>query len=74
MRIILAGAIFVTAMFVDLRSAPARGVHHARPWCVIENTGLATWICYPTRTLCRRFGELPGTAFSCVEHPGRAGR
>jgi hypothetical protein len=79
MRIILAAAMFVTAMFFDLRPAPARNIHHvvlrhARPWCIIENTGKASWFCYPSRALCRRFGEVPGTASSCVEYPVWAGR
>ena len=69
MRIILAAVIFVTAMSVDLRPAPAHAVHHTSPWCVIENTGKAEWLCYPTRALCHRYGEVPGTSLYCVQNP-----
>jgi hypothetical protein len=74
MRVLLATVMFVMAMFVDLRPAPARSTHHQRPWCVIENTGRANWLCYPTRALCRRFAERPGTSFYCVEYPLWSGR
>jgi hypothetical protein len=74
MRFILAAAIFVAVMGLDLRPAPARTVHHATPWCVIENTGRAEWTCYPTHALCRRFAELPGSNNYCVEYPTWSGR
>ena len=74
MRFILAAAIFVTAMAFDLRPAPARGVHHAEPWCVIVNTGQAEWTCYPTHALCHRFGEQPTGSGYCVRYPVWSGR
>lgn len=75
MRFILAAAVFVTALAIDVRPAPARSVHVAAPWCVIRNTGRAEWHCYPTRTLCHRYGERPGGgAEYCVQHPRAGGR
>ena len=74
MRIILAALFFVATMFIDVRLTPARGVHAAGPWCVVRNTGKATWFCYPTRALCRRYGEVPNTGFSCVAYPLSSGR
>ena len=76
MRFLLAAAVFVTALAIDVRAAPARtGVHLATPWCVIRNTGRAEWFCYPTRALCHRFGERPGGgAEYCVQYPTWSGR
>jgi hypothetical protein len=74
MRFVLAAAIFVTAMAVDLRPAPARSMRHVTPWCVIVNTGRAEWTCYPTRALCHRLGERPGSMEYCVEYPVWSGR
>lgn len=74
MRNILVAVLFVTTMFVDVRPLPARAVHAAGPWCIIRNTGKATWFCYPTRRLCRRYGEVPNTGFSCVAYPLWSGR
>ena len=70
MRYILAAAVFLTALAIDVRPAPAHAVHVAAPWCVIRNTGRAEWMCYPTRALCHRFGERPGGgAEYCVRYP-----
>ena len=76
MRFILAAAIFVTAMALDLRAAPApaHGAHRATPWCVIVNTGRAEWTCYPTHALCHRFGERPAGSAYCVQYPSWSGR
>ncbi len=73
-RIILAAAMFVAAMSFDLRPAPAHSVHGSGRWCVIENTGRAEWFCWPTRALCQRLGQRPGTADYCVEYPVWSGR
>jgi hypothetical protein len=74
MRVILATILFAAAMFVDVRFAPARSLDAERPWCIIRNTGKATWFCYPTRALCRRYGEVPNTGFFCVPYPVWSGR
>jgi hypothetical protein len=75
MRFLLAAAVFVTALAVDMRPAPARVAHVAAPWCVIHNTGRAEWTCFPTRALCHRFGERPGGgAEYCVRYPVWSGR
>jgi hypothetical protein len=77
MRFLLAAAVFVTALAVDVRPAPARVAHVAAPspWCVIHNTGHAEWTCFPSRALCHRFGERPGGgAEYCVRYPVWSGR
>jgi len=79
MRFILAAAVFLTALAIDVRPAPAHVVHRVirvvSPWCVVHNTGHAEWTCFPTRALCHRFGERPGGgAEYCVRYPGWSGR
>lgn len=74
MRVIVTAVIVVAAMAIDLQPEPARTAHRTVPWCVIRNTGIATWQCYPSHALCRRFGEVPNTGFSCVEYPVWSGR
>jgi hypothetical protein len=66
MRVALATLLLVAV----IAPAAARG---RGPWCVIENDGKATWICYPTRVLCHRFGETPGTGRYCVQNPAWSG-
>jgi hypothetical protein len=73
MRFLLAAAVFVTALAIDVRPVPAHAVH--APWCVIRNTGRAVWTCFPTHALCHRFGERPGGgAEYCVQYPAWSGR
>jgi len=73
MRFLLAAAVFVTALAIDVRPVPAYTVHP--PWCVIRNTGRAVWTCFPTHALCHRFGERPGGgADYCVQYPAWSGR
>jgi len=73
MQFLLAAAVFVTALAIDVRPVPAYTVHV--PWCVIRNTGRAVWTCFPTHALCHRFGERPGGgADYCVQYPAWSGR
>lgn len=72
MRLVLATALVVTAI-ASAASVPA-AARSRGPWCVIENTGKASWICYPTHRLCHRFGEAPGTGLYCVQNPAWSGR
>lgn len=72
MRFALAATVVFAAIApAVLTPAAAQG---RGPWCVIENNGKATWICYPTHLLCHHFGEAPGTAFYCVQNPALSGR
>lgn len=73
MRLALTAA-FVLAAIAAPGGWTAAAAHGRGPWCVIENNGKATWICYPTRLLCHRFGEVPGTALYCVQNPAWSGR
>jgi hypothetical protein len=73
MRVALATAL-VLAAFAAPAAPTAAAAHGRAPWCVIENNGKATWICYPTRLLCHRFGEVPGTGLYCVQNPAWNGR
>lgn len=72
MRLVLATALVVTAI-ASAASVPA-AARSRGPWCVIENNGKASWICYPTHRLCHRFGETPGTGLYCVQNPAWSGR
>ena len=72
MRLVLATALVVTAI-ASAASVPA-AARGRGPWCVIENNGKASWICYPTHRLCHRFGEAPGTGLYCVQNPAWSGR
>jgi hypothetical protein len=72
MRIVLAATLFVCAICLAPLASTA-AAHGRGPWCVIENNGKATWICYPTHALCHRFGEVPGTGLYCVQNPAWSG-
>jgi hypothetical protein len=72
MRPALAIALIVTAV-TSAASMPA-AARGRGPWCVIENDGKASWICYPTHRLCHHFGEAPGTGHYCVQNPAWSGR
>jgi hypothetical protein len=66
-------ALTVAFLFGAMAALTPAAAHGRGPWCVIENDGQATWMCYPTRRLCQRFGEAPGTAFYCVQNPAWSG-
>jgi len=79
LRFLLAAAVFLTALAIDIRPAPAHAVHRVThvvsPWCVIRNTGRAEWTCFATHALCHRFGKRPGGgAEYCVQYPSWSGR
>lgn len=69
MRAALAALLLAAFCVAPTASVSQAATHGRGPWCVIENTGKATWICYPTRVLCHRFGEAPGTGLYCVQNP-----
>jgi len=70
MRFVLSAALVICAIGL----APITAAAHGRgPWCVIVNNGKATWICYPTHTLCRHFGEVPDSGRYCVQNPAWSG-
>ncbi|HWE79322.1 MAG TPA: DUF3551 domain-containing protein [Pseudolabrys sp.] len=71
MRLALAAALIATVI-ASAASMPA-SARGRGPWCVIENDGNASWICYPTHGLCQRFGETPGTGLYCVQNPAWSG-
>jgi len=74
MRLALPAALVLCAIGLAPTASVPAAAHGRGPWCVIENNGKATWICYPTHVLCRRFGEAPGTGLSCVQNPAWSGR
>ena len=74
MRAALPAALLLALCCLAPGASTSAAAHGRGPWCVIENTGKADWRCYPTHTLCHRFGEEPGTGLSCVQNPAWSGR
>ena len=75
MRVAFATAFVLAATWLASSASPPAAAHsRGGPWCIVKNDGKATWHCYPTHTLCRRFGEVPDTALSCVQNPAWSGR